>query len=86
MLSEPQVEADGEIVIDAERNLRAKYLVGRKVAQTFKGHKGLFHGTVRRIFEVKPKNKFAGPRHLLNFFSRGPVRGQDELARCTKNS
>ena len=36
----------------------AKDLVGRKVAHTFRGHKGLFHGTVRRIFEVKPKNKF----------------------------
>ena len=33
-------------------------MVGRKVAHTFRGHKGLFHGTVGRIFEVKPKNKF----------------------------
>ena len=56
--SQPQVEADGEIVIDAERNLREKDLVGRKATNTFRGCKGLFHGTVRCIFEVKPKNKF----------------------------
>ena len=79
------MEADGEIVINAERNLRAKVLVGRKVAQIFKGHKGLFHGTVSRIFEVKPRNKF--PVIYSIFFDEDQsLGGQDEVARCTKNS
>ena len=38
-------------------NLRAKDLIGRKVTKAFRFHKGLLHGTVRRIAEVKPALK-----------------------------
>jgi hypothetical protein len=61
-----EVDADGEIFIDAERNLRAKDLVGRKVTREFRGYKGVFHGTVRRIAEVKSALKF--PVIYLVFF------------------
>jgi hypothetical protein len=52
-----QVEVDGEMVIDAERSLRAKDVIGLKVTMAFKGFSGLFHWTVRRIAEVKIRIK-----------------------------
>jgi hypothetical protein len=54
----PQVEAGGEMVIGAERNLRPKDVMGLQVTKAFKGFSGLFHGTVRRIAGVKRMPKF----------------------------
>ena len=69
MLSEFWFRCIGEFLLS--KSVSAKSRTSKRFGWTqgrtyIRGHKGLFHGTVRHTFEVKPKNKF--PVIYSNYF------------------